>query len=129
MKRHAKLLAAALALSVLPLLYACDDNITDPDERPVIVSPAYAKLYVGQMVQLSATLNGPATEASMNGHKVLWSSSDPFVARVSEDGWVQGLKAGHVTITGGCGQYCGTARVVVSADTPGEEDIPPGGEQ
>ena len=127
MKTYGKLLAAALALSALPLLYACDGPF-DPRDRPVVVSPAYAKIYVGQMVQLCATLNGNAAKVAAGG-KVRWSSTDPFVAEVSEDGWVHGLKPGIVIITGGCGEYCGTARVVVSADTPGPEDPPRGGER
>lgn len=127
MKPYAKLLAAVLVLSALPFLYACDENPYDPDQRPVIVSPAHSLIYVGQMVQLCATLNGPAVEAAAGDHEVQWSSTDPSVAQVSENGWVRGIRPGTVIITGGCGEYCGTARVTVSTDMPGEEGLPPGG--
>lgn len=120
MKTKAKLMAVALALSAIPLLYACDDSpFVPPKDRPVVITPVYAKIHVGQRVQLHATLNGPAMEARMDGNDILWSSGDPFVVRVFEDGWVEGLKPGNVIITGGCGTYCATARVMVSDDTPG----------
>ena len=50
------------------------------------VSPAYEKICVGQMVRLSATLNGPAAEAGMADQEVEWSSTEPTVAEVHKDG-------------------------------------------
>jgi hypothetical protein len=129
MKTYAKLPALALALSAIPLLYACGESpVFPPPDAPVAVAPLYAKVYVGgQRIRLQATLSGPALEAYEAGEAMLWSSDDPFVARVSEDGWVEGLKPGNVIITGGCGVYCATARISVSADTPGGDEDPSGG--
>lgn len=118
MRTYGKLLAAALALGALPLLYACDDQ-GPPD--PLTVSPVYAKVYVGQAVQLHATFSG--TTSRVDG--VAWSSTDATIADVSQDGLVTGVKPGRVTIAAGCSHYCGTALVVVFKDTPGPQDEDP----
>jgi len=89
------------------------------------VSPVFANVYVGQMVQFSATLNG-RTEAT-GDDEIQWSTIDPSVAEVSEDGWVTGLKPGNVTIAAGCRNHCGTARVMGLADPGSDEEGPSGG--
>jgi hypothetical protein len=132
MRTYGKLLAAALALSALPLLYACDPPI---EPKPLSVSPVYSKIYVGQMVQLCASLNVEDAEPLEEG-EFQWSSTDPSVAEVSEAtgcddgesaGWVKALTPGNVTIAAGCRDYCGSARVMVLADPGGHEMDPPGG--
>jgi hypothetical protein len=109
MRTYGKLLAAALALSALPLLYACD--VVDP---PPTLSPAYAKIAVGQVVVFETP--GPDVE---------WASSDPKVAEVSGDGWVTGLKPGRAIISGDCGDYCPTALVEVIDYAPWPPDRDP----
>jgi uncharacterized protein YjdB len=125
MRTYGKLLAAALALSALPLLYACDGP-TPP--KPLSVSPVYTKVYVGQMVQLCATtFDGRDAEEAL-GEPVHWSSTDASVAEVTDGGWVRGLKPGNVTIAAGCRSHCGSARVMVAATDPGSHEMdPPGG--
>jgi uncharacterized protein YjdB len=91
------------------------------------VSPVYTKVYVGQMVQLSATtLDGGDPEVVL-GEPVKWSSTDASVAEVTDGGWVRGLKPGNVTIAAGCQGHCGSARVMVAADPGSDEEGPPGG--
>jgi hypothetical protein len=114
MRTYGKLLAAALALSALPLLYACE-GVTPPETETL--SPAYAKIAVGGIVQFQ-------TPAKPRGRMVEWASGDPEVAEVSGDGWVTGLKPGGAIIRGDCGQYCPTALVVV-IDPVGPQDPDP----
>lgn len=112
MRTYGKLLAAALALGALPLLYACDDPIRPPDT----LSPAYAKIAVGQVVQFQTT---PPTR------EVEWASHDPEVAEVSGDGRVTGLKPGRAIISGDCGDHCPTALVEVINYAPWPPDRDP----
>jgi hypothetical protein len=119
MRTYGKLLAAALALSALPMVYACDDTLT---QDPLTVSPVYAKVYVGQTVQLNATFD---RNKNVVVDGVAWSSTDADIAEVSQDGLVTGLKPGRVTIAAGCASHCGTALVVVINDRPGPQDEDP----
>lgn len=112
MRTYGKLLAAALALSALPLLYACDGP-TPPSET---LSPAYAKIAVGQVVQFQAP--GELGE-------VEWASRDPEVAEVSGDGRVTGLKTGRAIISGTCENQCRTALVEVIDYAPWPPDRDP----
>ena len=113
MRTYGKLLAAALALSALPLLYACD--VVDP---PPTLSPAYAKIAVGQVVQFQ-------TPDTMLPHEVEWASHDPEVAEVSGEGRVTGLKPGRAIISGTCESQCRTALVEVIDYAPWPPDRDP----
>jgi uncharacterized protein YjdB len=125
MRTYGKLLAAALALSALPVLYACDGPVPP---KALSVSPVYTKVYVGQMVQLCATTTDGRDPKVVYGEPVKWSSTDASVAEVSEDGWVKALTPGNTTIAAGCQGYCGSARIMVAATDPGSHEMdPPGG--
>ena len=125
MRTYGKLLAAALALSAFPVLYACDGPVPP---KALSVSPVYTKMYVGQMVQLRATTLNGQDPAKAYGEPVRWSSTDASVAEVDDDGWVMAVKPGNVTIAAGCQGHCGGARIMVIATDPGSHEMdPPGG--
>ena len=69
------------------------DQITD---LTVKVKPVINSIYADEKVQLTASVY-PAH--LYPGNKVTWTSSDPTVATVDENGLVTALKAGTVTIT------------------------------
>lgn len=66
----------------------------DSTDASVDVTPASAKIAVGETVQLSATVNGPDCMST----DITWSSSDPSVASVSPSGLVSGQAEGYATI-------------------------------
>ncbi len=75
------------------------------ESAPSITVTGAQKVYVGEEIQLSATLK------DLQG-TITWSSSDETVASV-EDGKVTGLEDGEVTITATCGEFSGSLDIVV----------------
>ena len=88
----------------------------------VTVSPSSADAYVGQTVQLTATLRD-ADGSVLTGRVVTWASSDPAVATVSSSGVASGKAVGTVTITATREGKQGAAAVSVSEWT-GNADYP-----
>lgn len=78
------------------------------------VSPPDGSVAPGGSVKLAAAV------VDAGGHpiarpNVIWSTTDPSVAIVDEDGLVTGLREGRVTIIAGSGKASSTASVVVEA--------------
>ena len=75
--------SATQTLTVIPLVESIDLSV-----------PYSMKVKIGGSKQLTATA---APETSPE--KLIWTSSDPSIATVDEDGTVYGHKAGYVTVT------------------------------
>ena len=80
----------------------------------VTVSPASAMIQVGGMLQLTATARD-VEDNELPERPIMWSSSDPRVAEVDEDGIVTGVATGQATITATSEGESGTATVAVVA--------------
>ncbi|ANY65532.1 hypothetical protein BBD42_02915 [Paenibacillus sp. BIHB 4019] len=91
-------------------------NATDVAVTGVTVSPAAITLTAGGSpgAVSAGVLPGNATNK-----KVTWTSSDPSVATVDEDGVVTPLRAGTVTITGTTEDGGKTATSTVTVNAPG----------
>ena len=119
--------ASRLVPAALVLLTGCGDSgiepgpIVGPTVAEVIVSPAQLTVSVGAAVRLTATpLDRMGNE--MTKITVIWSSSDPDVARVeSVGGVVTGVRPGTATVTASSGGASGAALVIV--ELGGEDGV------
>jgi uncharacterized protein YjdB len=108
-----------LTLTFLSLVFACQDDkasVTGIEFRPeLVVVPEIVFLQVGQATQLWAYFEiGQGTPLPpAPGHAVTWNSSDPAVARVTEDGRLLALAEGQTRITAGLRGQTATAKVWV----------------
>jgi serine/threonine protein kinase/alpha-tubulin suppressor-like RCC1 family protein/uncharacterized protein YjdB len=73
-------------------------TVTPAPVADVTVSPTSASLQVGRRQQLSVGARD-ARGNSLSGRTVTWSSEDPGVATVNEDGAVVGVKPGQTQVT------------------------------
>ena len=78
----------------------------------VQVTPSNAQILVGQTAQLSAVVRDVGGTA-LTSVAVVWTSSNPSVAVVSEAGLVTGLRAGVATVTAFAGGASGTSAILV----------------
>jgi len=102
---------SGLIPAALVALLACEDTITAPIVTSVLV-PAGTRLFINQEVQLHPSLRdqrGAVIYAAGCG----WSSSDPTVVAVAEDGTVTGVSAGSAEVTAVCDDVSGSALVEV----------------
>jgi hypothetical protein len=89
--------------------------VRPPAVATVTVSPAFSALAVGATVQLSATLRD-SSGAILTGRPVLWTSSSPAIASVSNAGLVTAVAIGVDTVTAATDEgTAGSAVVVVQA--------------
>ncbi len=80
----------------------------------VVVTPASSVLEVGRSVTLAATVSDAAGN-TLTGRSVSWSSSNPAIATVSQQGVVTGVAVGGpITITATSDGRTGTAVVSVA---------------
>ena len=112
----------------IALVWGCDwESTTGPAPVPVPVTPADTvervgrvviskapeRLTVGDSIQLVAVVLSQ-TNTRMAGLTVRWSSSDPEVARVSEQGVVRAERVGSTAITASVGDKVGGVSITVS---------------
>ena len=91
----------------------------------VDVRPLSAALLLGETLQMTATPRSP-TGVPLTGRDVSWSTSDPLVATVTEDGLVEGVSGGPVTITATVELQAGSTEVeVVDPTAPRVSAITP----
>src|SRR5690242_18562468 len=79
----------------------------------VTVSPSSASLFVGQTLQLGATMTDSAGNM-LSGRTVTWTSSNPSVATVNGSGLAGAVAAGSATITATSEGRTGTTVLSVS---------------
>lgn len=77
----------------------CSVTVTDIEVEEVTLNETSLSLSKGETVQLEATV---FPEDAGNGH-LTWSSSDGYVASVTQDGVVEALVVGSVTISAEAG--------------------------
>jgi alpha-tubulin suppressor-like RCC1 family protein len=98
--------------------YGGGSSDDDPPPPPpaavasVSVSPGELTLLAGASLQLAATTLDEAGNELL-GRAVTWTTSDSAIATVSEDGLVEGVGAGAVTITATSEEQSGDATIVV----------------
>jgi uncharacterized protein (DUF58 family) len=92
-------LGALLAIGLAALLLtACDETtVTALEVATVEVTPAGIQLVQGEAVTVSATPRDGSGRALV-GRSVTWSSNDPAVAEVDQEGRVLGLQPGSARI-------------------------------
>jgi uncharacterized protein YjdB len=84
----------------------------DNGSQGIVISPAETTMTVGQKTKLSAKASGGKKSKKL---KISWSSNNPLVARVGDDGTVTALLPGTATITAQSDDgRSGTATVTVT---------------
>jgi hypothetical protein len=94
----------------LPIKFRIETGIA----AALTVAPAVASIPAGTTQQYTATvtdLHGSAVP----GRVVAWSTSDPSVAAMSQDGTATGLGAGATTVTATSGSLSATASLTVTS--------------
>jgi probable HAF family extracellular repeat protein len=100
-------------------------DITGPAPvATVSVSPASADVEIGSSVQLSAVPTDGAG-AALSDRAVSWSSGQPTVATVNQQGLVSGVSAGEATITAASEGKSGSATITVRPAPPPPPPPPP----
>jgi hypothetical protein len=116
---------AFLSLVALPLLSACVDGITDTEVEIVelqrdpllVVHPEVVSLRPGASIQLNVLQTDPYLESDPpDPPDLAWTSNDPDVVEVSEDGWITALRLGETLIFADRGDWRGKALVFVTED-------------
>ena len=103
------LLALCLTLSVCVTAVGSGGSDGAQAAEPFALFPGYLQLPLGQHLTLDAA-TAPA------GQTIIWSSSDPSVASVDENGRVAPIAVGETTITATAGDVSSTCGVSVVAD-------------
>ena len=96
-------------------------NVIPPPVATVLVTAASNAVQAGQTTQLTATTRDGGNNI-VTGRKVEWSTSNPAVASVSNDGLVTGLTAGTATIVAAAEGKTGSIDIFVTTGNP--EDAP-----
>lgn len=111
------LFASVFAVLAATAFVGCSDNKKEPDPRipatSVVLDAADKELTVGETLQLRAALSPVNTT-----DKVVWSSDDEAVAKVSETGLVTALAAGSATVKAVCGSVWASCDIRVSEPAP-----------
>lgn len=76
----------------------------------ISVSPTNPTVYMGRSVQVLRTI----TPANATNRSVTWTSSNPSIAMVNNDGWITGIAPGSATITASLAGFSSQATVTVS---------------
>lgn len=91
----------------------------------VVVSPGEATRFVGETVQLSATVTD-ANGDPLSGRPISWSSSATGVATVSSSGLVKAVAPGTATITASSEGKSGRSTITVKQVPVASVDMSPG---
>ncbi|MDF2774227.1 MAG: Ig domain protein group 2 domain protein [Geminicoccaceae bacterium] len=95
------------------------------DLIPFQVLPNAASVMEGELLQLSVTSANGASTSAVASAEVHWASSDPAIATVSEEGVVQALVAGDVTLLATIDNVTSTAAVRVNKTSVDAVSITP----
>jgi hypothetical protein len=110
--------SARLWVSILCVATACSDvEIVTVEIASIELDPPSASILLGDSVRIQARVLDQYNNL-LGGRDIEWSSSDPARAAVDETGLVQGMAAGHATLTAASGPYQATAQVTVNRPAP-----------
>ena len=90
-------------------------QIVSPPAAEISVSPAVSKALVGQRLKLTADV--AAANGDRRSDDVRWTSSNPRVVRVEQDGRIAALAPGNATITAASGAATRALPIQVVANT------------
>ena len=102
---------------VTPVTPVDPDHPVIPGEFTISLNASSINLTEGSSFKLEATTSEQA--------EVTWTSSDPTVATVGENGLVVGIKEGNAVITASANGKTATCEVSVIYVNPDEEELPP----
>jgi hypothetical protein len=106
-----------LAVSGIP---GCSSDCPNCPGAPalVVVSPQTISVLPGRTTQAAALVYDADTLHLLSGFTTTWSTSNPAIATIDNDGIVSGVSAGNVTITASAAGKSGTGTVqVVTSST------------
>ena len=103
-------LTTILTLCLLVLVFVSCEKEKDVPVTSVTISQATAELFIGETVQLSATV----LPSNASDKTVIWASSKQSVATVSSTGLVAAIAEGTAIITASAGGKSGTCTITVS---------------
>ncbi len=113
----------ALTANARPVVEPLEIRVVPGPVARVDVTPATAKLVVGQRVRLTATTY--SAQNDQRDDRLTWRSATPTLAKVDAAGVVTALAPGRVRITAGAGQASGGANVEVVPNTIATIDVSP----
>lgn len=117
MKRNILRYAMIVCLSTLAVSVSCSESKSneEPEQpgklRELVIEPATLPLTVGQTAQLTA--KGTPETASLEGLR--WTSRDPKIADVNENGLVTTYSVGKATLVASCSGISAQCEVTVNA--------------
>ncbi len=88
-----------IILSSFFFLVSCDGGVHVPEIEDLHFEKEYPVIAIGQNVQFKTII----TPAELSDNKVTWSSSNPDVATVNDEGLVKGISTGETVITAKAG--------------------------
>jgi hypothetical protein len=89
-------------------------NLNATNVETVAVTPGNPAVPVGASQPFVANMSFQSAQ-TLTTTAVLWSSSDPTVAKIGADGTATALKAGTTTITATSGTFSGSTQLTVSS--------------
>lgn len=103
---------ASITVSCGDINATCNITVTEETDGPVAekvtVTPETASVEVGETVQLEASV-----EPADTGFEITWTSDNPDVAYVDENGLVTGVANGYATISAKAGGKTGSCSITV----------------
>lgn len=103
---------ASVTVSCGDINATCNINVAEETDGPVAdkvtVTPETASVEVGETVQLEASV-----EPADTGFEITWTSDNPDVASVDENGLVTGIANGYATISAKAGGKTGSCSITV----------------
>ena len=116
----------------LPLLFAapstCGRESLEPEQgniESIVVTPAIATVSLGSSIELSAQVLD-ASGISVPDRPVHWTSADPGIATVSDQGTVTAHGLGPVQVAASTGGRSGLAQVIVTTIPVASVQVTPG---
>ncbi len=103
---------ASVTVSCGDINATCNITVTEETDGPVAekvtVTPETASVEVGETVQLEA-----AVEPANTGFEIVWTSDNPDVASVDDNGLVTGIANGYAAISASAGGKTGSCSITV----------------
>lgn len=112
MKSYISLLSSVLFVAFAVL--SCNQPEPEVLVTDVSINQASAEIIIGETLQLNATV----TQSNASQIEVIWASSAPSVAKVSNQGLVTALSEGTTVITATAGGKSGVCTITVKSNLP-----------